>query len=153
MFPLSRRGWRNVTLSAQPNLWGIFYSLKFFSYFFEIYLDKFNFLWYYKEVVGNDRYGLLVKRLRRRPLTAETRVRFPDRSWKPFWISGRFFLFFRKVYTMDKKYLPDSCCHFVIYWIVQYPSCLTHAFLRCPRHTFAYRLYPDNGSTHRRPGP
>ena len=43
--------------------------------------------------IGN---GRLVKRLRRRPLTAKTGVRFPYRLLKSFWLS-RSFLFYRIV--------------------------------------------------------
>ena len=40
----------------------------------------------------SEKKGLLVKRSRRRPLTAETRVRFPDRSLNALEGSKAFFL-------------------------------------------------------------
>ena len=41
----------------------------------------------YGMIMGHWKYGLLVKRLRRRPLTAETGVRFPYGSPCMFWIN------------------------------------------------------------------
>lgn len=41
-----------------------------------------HFSFLYNKISKCQSHGSLVKRLRRRPLTAETRVRFPDRSLK-----------------------------------------------------------------------
>ena len=65
-------------------------------------VDIFVSIYYTTEVLKHRTDGLLVKRSRRRPLTAETRVRFPDRSlktavhWKSFQDGSFFFRIFSK---------------------------------------------------------
>ena len=52
--------------------------------------------------------GQLVKRLRRRPLTAQTRVRFPDWSWqKLFSLKSFLFLLYK---SPDGKHVDGHAC-------------------------------------------